>query len=59
MLCFQIEPVTATLGAWLLLAEPIGLKAVVGAVVIILGVLTSELGGMLLAKKETEKSPPQ
>jgi drug/metabolite transporter (DMT)-like permease len=59
MLCFQFEPVTATLGAWLLLAEPIGLKAVVGAVVIILGVLTSELGGMFLAKKETEKSPPQ
>ncbi|MDR2455701.1 MAG: DMT family transporter [Deltaproteobacteria bacterium] len=51
MLCFQLEPVTATAGAFLLLGEQVGLKAVIGAAVIILGVLASELGGMLGSKK--------
>ena len=52
MLCFQFEPVTATVAAVLLLGEQVGLMAVVGAAVIIAGVLTSELGGLLAAKKE-------
>ncbi|MDR2443908.1 MAG: DMT family transporter [Deltaproteobacteria bacterium] len=51
MLCFQFEPITATLGAWLLLSEPIGLKAAIGAAIIILGVLISELGGLLMARR--------
>jgi drug/metabolite transporter (DMT)-like permease len=58
MLCFQFEPITATLGAWLFLDEFVPLKAVIGAGVIILGVLTSELGGMLLAKRQAEKTAP-
>lgn len=52
MLCFQFEPITATLGAWLLLGEAVGAKAVIGAAVIILGVLASELGGLLLGKRQ-------
>jgi drug/metabolite transporter (DMT)-like permease len=52
MLCFQFEPITATIGAYFILGEAIGLKAAIGACVIILGVLTSEIGGLILAKKE-------
>jgi drug/metabolite transporter (DMT)-like permease len=51
MLCFQFEPITATAGAWLLLDENVGLKAVAGAAVIILGVLASEIGGMLMGRE--------
>ncbi|MDR1576738.1 MAG: DMT family transporter [Deltaproteobacteria bacterium] len=47
MLCFQFEPVTAAAGAWLFLNETVGVVGVVGGIVIILGVLTSELGGLL------------
>ncbi|MDR1309681.1 MAG: DMT family transporter [Deltaproteobacteria bacterium] len=54
MLCFQFEPVTATIGAWLILDDAVGLKAALGALIIILGVLTSELGGLILAKKRTQ-----
>jgi drug/metabolite transporter (DMT)-like permease len=58
MLCFQFEPITATAGAWILLGESVGVKAIIGALVIILGVLTSELGGLLLAQR-TQKSSGQ
>ena len=51
MLCFQFEPVSATVAAVLLLGEEIGLMAAVGALVIIAGVLASELGGLWLARK--------
>jgi drug/metabolite transporter (DMT)-like permease len=54
MLCFQFEPITATLGAWLLLNESVGVKAAIGAGIIILGVLTSELGGLLMASRRRE-----
>jgi drug/metabolite transporter (DMT)-like permease len=53
MLCFQFEPITATIGAYFLLNEAIGLKAVIGAAIIILGVLTSEIGGLIMSKKQT------
>jgi drug/metabolite transporter (DMT)-like permease len=52
MLCFQLEPVTATVGAWLLLGEDVGLRAAVGAAVIIAGVLASELGGLLMERRK-------
>jgi drug/metabolite transporter (DMT)-like permease len=52
MLCFQFEPITATVFAWPILGEAVGIMAALGAAVIILGVLTSELGGILSAKKE-------
>ncbi|MDR1079816.1 MAG: DMT family transporter [Deltaproteobacteria bacterium] len=54
MLCFQFEPVTATAFAWPILGQKIGLLAAAGAGIIILGVVTSELGGILAAKKENE-----
>ncbi|MDR1870359.1 MAG: DMT family transporter [Deltaproteobacteria bacterium] len=56
MLCFQFEPVTASAGAWLFLNETVGVIGVVGSIVIIMGVLTSELGGLMSApdKKSTE-----
>jgi hypothetical protein len=38
-----------------LLDESVGVKAVIGAGIIILGVLTSELGGILMAKFSAEK----
>jgi drug/metabolite transporter (DMT)-like permease len=47
MLCFQFEPITATIAAWIILGQTIGLIAAVGAIIIILGVITSELGGIL------------
>ncbi|MDR1607897.1 MAG: DMT family transporter [Deltaproteobacteria bacterium] len=47
MLCFQFEPVTAAAGASLFLGETVGVVGVMGAITIILGVLTSELGGLL------------
>jgi drug/metabolite transporter (DMT)-like permease len=46
MLCFQFEPVTATVAAWLLLGDQIGPATILGAAVIIGGVLVSELGGL-------------
>jgi drug/metabolite transporter (DMT)-like permease len=51
MLCFQFEPVTAAAGAWLFLGETVGVLGVLGCVVIILGVLTSELGGLMTTDK--------
>jgi drug/metabolite transporter (DMT)-like permease len=51
MLCFQFEPVTAAAGAWIFLDETVGVLGVMGAIIIILGVLTSELGGLLAADK--------
>jgi drug/metabolite transporter (DMT)-like permease len=59
MLCFQFEPVTATAGAYLILAEPVGLKTVIGAAVIILGVLVSEIGGLLLAERQSPVERPE
>jgi drug/metabolite transporter (DMT)-like permease len=53
MLCFQFEPVTATVAAVILLDETIGMAAALGAAIIIGGVLTSELGGILLSRKKT------
>lgn len=51
MLCFQFEPVTATVAAVVLLGETVGMMAIIGALVIIAGVLVSELGGILAARK--------
>ena len=51
MLCFQFEPVSATVAAVLILGEEVGMKAALGAMVIIAGVLASELGGLWLARK--------
>jgi drug/metabolite transporter (DMT)-like permease len=50
MLCFQFEPVTATAAAWIILGEAITVMATLGACIIILGVLTSELGGIYYEK---------
>ncbi|MDR1039426.1 MAG: DMT family transporter [Deltaproteobacteria bacterium] len=58
MLCFQFEPITATVFAWPILGQRIGLLGAVGASVIILGVLTSELGGILAAKREARPPAP-
>lgn len=52
MLCFQFEPVTATVAAVLILGEEVGLTAVIGSGIIITGVLTSELGGLMVTKKQ-------
>jgi drug/metabolite transporter (DMT)-like permease len=57
MLCFQFEPVTATIGAYFILNEAIGFKAAIGACVIILGVLTSEIGGLIMAGRENRNPP--
>ncbi|MDR1921965.1 MAG: DMT family transporter [Candidatus Adiutrix sp.] len=51
MLCFQLEPVTATAAAVLLLGETVGLIAALGAAVIICGILFSEVGGLLARNK--------
>jgi drug/metabolite transporter (DMT)-like permease len=51
MLSFQFEPITATIAAWLILGQTIGLIAAIGAVIIILGVITSELGAILAQRK--------
>jgi drug/metabolite transporter (DMT)-like permease len=56
MLCFQFEPITATIGAYFILSEAIGLKAALGALVIILGVLTSEIGGLIMAARQADKA---
>ncbi|MDR1036362.1 MAG: DMT family transporter [Deltaproteobacteria bacterium] len=58
MLCFQFEPVTATVFAWPILGQKIGLLAGAGAAIIILGVVTSELGGIMAAKKEDAAAAP-
>ncbi|MDR1656239.1 MAG: DMT family transporter [Deltaproteobacteria bacterium] len=59
MLCFQFEPITATAGAWLWLDEPVGFKAILGAGIIILGVLLSELGAIFLGSpKSPSPNPP-
>jgi drug/metabolite transporter (DMT)-like permease len=58
MLCFQFEPVTAAAGAWLFLNETVGVIGVMGAIIIIMGVLTSELGGLLAAPKPQASPPP-
>ena len=52
MLCFQFEPVSATVAAVILLGEEVGLMAVIGAIVIIIGVLASELGGLMSAERK-------
>ncbi|MDR1044725.1 MAG: DMT family transporter [Candidatus Adiutrix sp.] len=57
MLCFQFEPVTATVAAVLILGEEVGLTAALGAGIIIAGVLTSELGGLMAAKKQEANQP--
>ncbi|MDR3203802.1 MAG: DMT family transporter [Deltaproteobacteria bacterium] len=54
MICFQVEPVMATIGAFFFLNEPINLKMGIGALIIILGVLTSEIGSLLISKKEED-----
>jgi drug/metabolite transporter (DMT)-like permease len=51
MLCFQFEPITATIGAYFILNEAISFKAGVGAAIIILGVLVSEIGALILAAR--------
>lgn len=51
MLAFQFEPVSATVAAVLILGEEVGFMVVVGACVIIAGVLASELGGIYAARK--------
>ncbi|MDR3038170.1 MAG: DMT family transporter, partial [Candidatus Adiutrix sp.] len=55
MLCFQFEPVTATAAAVILLGETVGFTAGLGAGVIIGGVLTSELGGLLAGGRARAK----
>jgi drug/metabolite transporter (DMT)-like permease len=57
MLCFQFEPITATIGAFFILDEAIGFKAAMGACVIILGVLTSEIGGLLMTRRQNPDQP--
>jgi|GEM_PF-2726138 Permeases of the drug/metabolite transporter (DMT) superfamily len=51
MLCFQFEPVSATVAAVLILGEEVGTMGLIGAGVIIAGVLASELGGIYAARK--------
>jgi drug/metabolite transporter (DMT)-like permease len=50
MLCFQFEPITATVLAWPILGEAVTAKMALGAAIIIAGVLTSELGALLAAR---------
>ncbi len=52
MLCFQFEPVSATVAAVLLLGEAVGGRGVLGAAIIIAGVLASELGGLRAARRK-------
>lgn len=52
MICFQMEPVTAIVAAWLILGEPISAHAIVGGLIIISAVLISELGGLWTENKE-------
>ncbi len=53
MICFQFEPVSATVAAVLLLGEEVGGRGALGALVIIAGVLASELGGLRAARQTT------
>jgi drug/metabolite transporter (DMT)-like permease len=51
MLCYQLEPVTASLAAFLILAEPMTANILLGGAIIICGVLLSEFGGIWAMKK--------
>ncbi|MDR1546349.1 MAG: DMT family transporter [Deltaproteobacteria bacterium] len=51
MLCFQVEPVTATVAAFLVLGEPVFVHTVVGGAIILAAVIVSEVGGLWLAKR--------
>ncbi|MDR2340286.1 MAG: DMT family transporter [Deltaproteobacteria bacterium] len=42
-LCFQVEPVVATLGAAIILGEPVGIKTCIGGFLIIAGLAGGEL----------------
>ncbi|MDR2406049.1 MAG: DMT family transporter [Deltaproteobacteria bacterium] len=43
VLCYQVEPVVATMAAFLILGEGLNIKTVLGGFFIIAGILSAEL----------------
>jgi drug/metabolite transporter (DMT)-like permease len=54
MICFQVEPVVATISAVFILSEAVNANIVVGGFIIIMAVFLSELGGIISERKKVK-----
>jgi drug/metabolite transporter (DMT)-like permease len=52
MICYQAEPITATLAAAIILGDRLTFNVVAGGLVIILAILISEAGGLLMERRK-------
>ena len=56
-LIFALEPVFAAVFAWVLLSEQAGENAILGGILIIAGVVFTEIGPNIFSKKSNSKAP--
>jgi drug/metabolite transporter (DMT)-like permease len=55
MICFQVEPIVATIAALIILSESLNAHVVVGGIIILSAVVSSELGGILVRRNSSSE----